>query len=321
MADNLEYFEKFIIKQIVDTVTYNPETDEYEINNIQVSDDVINLINDEGKRYGLSQQQIGQIISKIAGNINARPSVKVCYTTIYVDKLEKGKHLRINIDHPVKGDHFLELLVIGPAHFFVLDTNITGVGYGDDLYAIDRIWNNSYYLDFRVFRKSERFPNDVTILRLGKLYSVEFFTPSIVNDIIDSKLTYTHEELNETDAASQNKTYYVGVPTRWTPITFSWHENSYMQHENCIFVIKDDATLGTKILFNKYFSFENIQNIDDFMSVLHDCCKWRNAFIDIEHLKFVKNVKAGSLKMIKTDLDSVEWELITLPQIKFIYHD
>lgn len=55
MVANIENFEKFIIKQIVNTVDYHPESDEFEFNRICISDELINIIGNEGARYGIEK--------------------------------------------------------------------------------------------------------------------------------------------------------------------------------------------------------------------------------------------------------------------------
>lgn len=326
MVANLEYFEKFIVKQIVNMVDYHPETDKYEINRIHISDDIINIIEDEGCRYGLKKSQIGPIISQVAENIRTTPTIKLRYDIIDVTKFKIGQHFRINILHPEKGSHYIELLVTSKYCFYVLASDIIGVRYGDEIRALDSIWNNGYYIDFKVSFVSNKNLNGRAILRLGKLQSVEMFNPSIVHEILDSESTFTYDSLNviqddEIVDKRRNIKYYFQIPQKYKPITFIWHEGD-AQDETSLFIITDNEenVPEVKITINTAFHLPIEEKmLNSFMEIIYDCCKWRNAFNGFNNLKYIKSVKSGVVKRVVSDLDHKEWVLIRQPQIKFVY--
>ena len=200
MDANIEYFEKFIVKKIVNTVEYRPETDEYEINRIHLTDETLQTIEKEGSRYGLKPQETMQIVTMVAENVRTMPSVQIKQGSILVNDLKIGQHLRINIVHPEKGKHFVEMLLEDEETFIVLDTSIPGIQFGDKLQSIDKIWNSSFYIDFKAFKYGQPFPNEKDVLRIGKVTSVEFFSPSVVHEIIDSKSSFTYKSLNAKNA-------------------------------------------------------------------------------------------------------------------------
>lgn len=324
MVANFEYFEKFIVKQIVNTVDYHPETDEYEINRIHISDDIINVIEDEGVRYGLKRDQIGQIISQVAENIRTKPAIKLRYDCIDVTKLKIGQHFRINILHPEKGPHYIELLVINKYHFYVLASDIIGVRYGDEIYALDNTWNNGYYADFRVVFGNNKDFNEESILRLGKLQSVEMFSPSVVHEILDSESAFTYDSLN----AIQRKTvvgkrqdikYYFWIPNKYQPITFCWHEGDVQDMTSPFIITDNEDAPEAKITINKAFHLPTEEKLNSLIEIISDCCICRNAFNGIDSLKYVKSVKSGVVKKVVSDLGYKEWVLISQPQIKFVY--
>lgn len=326
MDVNFDFFEKFIVKQIVNTVDYHPETDEYKINRIHISDEIIAVIEDEGIRYGLKRNQIGHIISRVAENIRTKPAIKLRYDSIDVPSLKIGKHFRINILHPEKGIHYIELLVTNKYHFYVLSSDVVGVRYGDELHALDTTWNNGYYVDFTVSRGNNKHPNGRTILRLGKLQSIEEYSPSVVHEILDSESSFTYESIKTSQGKkkdvdkSKDKQYFFWIPNKWKPITFSWREGD-TQDEASAFIITDneDAT-EAKIAINKAFQLPTDEKmLSPLMEILFDCCKWKNAFNGVDNLKYIKSVKAGVAKRVVSDLGYKEWELISQPQIKFVY--
>lgn len=325
MVANFEYFEKFIVKQIVNTVDYHPETDEYEFNHICISDDIINIIEDEGGRYGLERAQISQIISQVAENIRTRPAIKLIYDSIDVLKLKIGQHLRINILHPDKGSHYIELLATNKFHFYVLASDISGVRYGDEIHALDSTWNNGYYADFRVSFGNNKHLNGELILRLGKLQSVEMFSPSVVHEILDSESTFTRDSLNVIQGKkniekSKDIKYYFWIPNKYKPITFSWREGDAQDETSPFIIIDNENASEAKITINKAFHLPTEEKmLSSLMEIIYDCCTWRNAFKGINSLKYVKSVKSGVVKRVVSDLGHKEWVIISQPQIKFVY--
>jgi hypothetical protein len=333
MDGNLEYFEKFIVKQIVNTVNYDLETDEYRINRIHISDDVIRVIEEEGIRYGLDKRHVGQIITNISENIKTTPSSKLRYDSIDVGKLEIGSHIRINIMHPNKGQRYLEMIVLDKYRFYVLSSDIGGILFGDQLHALDGTWNNGCLIDFLLYRNSKRKPNEDKILRVGKISVVEMFIPPIVNEILDSNSTYSYDTITTIEKKdtitfkekkikkeSKQRSYYFWIPNKWKPISFCWKEGD-AQNENSAFIITDsEDSKEAKIVINKDFVLSNEgEHLNQFMDILFDCCKWKNEFNGIENLKYIRNIKAGVVKRIISEDHEKEWELVSQPKIKFVY--
>lgn len=326
MDANFEYFEKFIVKQIVNTVDYHPETDEYVINRIQLSADIINIIEDEGVRYGLKRNNVGQIISQVAENIRTTPAIKLRYDSIDVTSLEIGQHLRINILHPEKGLHYIELLVTNAYSFYVLSSDIVGVCYGDELHALDGTWNNGYYADFTIARGRNKQPLGKTILRLGRLQCIEEYGPSIVHEILDSELSFTYESIKDSQREKKavdkdkDKQYFFWIPNKRKPITFDWSEGD-TQDDTSTFVITDNEnTTEVKVAINKAFKLPTEKKeLSSLMEIIFDCCKCQNAFNGVDKLKYIKLVRTGVAKRVVSELGYKEWKLISQPLIQFIY--
>ena len=325
MDANVEYFEKYIVKKIVSTVDYNPETDEYEMNRVHISDDIIKVIENEGSRYGLQREEIHQLISRVAANVKPVPSSRILYNSINVGELKVGSHLRINMIHPVKGGRFVEMIVLEKQRFFVLGTDISGLSYGDELLSVDKTWNMTFYIDFVVSRNAVRIPDNHSVLRLGKLESVELFEPSVVHEILDSKSSYTFDSYcpsKEEHAGKRvERLFYFWMPNRWNPISFCWKEG-FEQNENSTFVIKESADSEEAIIsLNQNFNIFQVEELNYFMEILFDCCKWKNAFLGTANLKGVKPVRPGKVIRKKSEPYIKEWELVNPPKIKFIYAD
>ena len=315
MDANLEYFEKYIIKKIVSTVDYNPHTGKYDCR-VHISDDIIREIENEGVRYGLLRENIGALISQVANHVKVSPSVQLRFDSIKVLELKMGQHLMVFFSHPLKGSHVLDMLVIGPYQFFLLDTSIAGLRFGDELQSMDILWNNAYHIDFIVFRDKIKIHPENTYLRPGKLEHVELFSPSIIHSIIDSDDSYEQNKKRKT------KDYYSWVPIRMYPITFRW-DISDIQNAESTFIIteeadSDEATLAVNKNFKMPDSAEQRMYL---VQTLKDVCLSRNNYDEEAKLQYIKTVKRGKLKRTAHDSLKREWVLETSPQIKFIYEE
>lgn len=325
MEDRLLQFNKFIIKRIVNTVDYNSEKDEYIINRISISDDVLEEIFEEGQRYGLSKTECVQVVNNVSDNIITEPDVNILKGHFDLRSIAIGQHLRINILHPEKGPHYIELLVTNRYHFYVLASDIVGIRYGDEIHALDGTWSNGYYADFRVTFGNDKHLNENLILRLGKLQSVEMFSPSVVHEILDSESSFTYDSLNAIQGRNvvdkcKNIKYYFWIPNKYKPITFIWREGDVQDEKSPFIIIENEDVPEAKITINKAFHLPADEKVlNTLIEIIYDCCKWRNAFNGIDNLKYVKPVKSGVVKRVESDLGYKEWVLISQPQIKFVY--
>lgn len=325
MEDNLKYFEKYIIKQVVNMVGYSPERDEYDFNHIHLTDDIMQEIEAEGRRYGIQDTELQQVITQTIDHIRVEPSVNVKYGNITLDSLKVGQHLRLKIAHPDKGEHSIDMLFLQPEQFFVLTSDIPGLVYEDVLISIDKVWNTSYDIEFKVMRGGELVPNSATILHLGKLESVEFFTPSIVHEIMDADNTFTFDEVETKDIlydSTNTKKYYLWMPTGWSPILFKWQEGD-LQDVNSPFIIFDNPEdTEANLMVNPKFSITEIsEGVDQLVSIISDCCVCRNEQPPLRKMKGIKTVKLGILKRNDDQLYTKEWVVVVKPQIKYIYDE
>lgn len=343
MVANIEKFEKFIIKQIVNTVDYHPESDEFEFNRICISDELINIIRNEGARYGIEKGQIGQIISRVAENIRTNPVITLKYGSIDVSKLKIGQHLKINILHPEKGARYIELLVTQKFHFYVLASDIVGIRYGDEIHALDETWNNGFYIDFTVSLKNNKHSDEALILKLGKLQSVAMYGPSVVHEILDSESAFTYDSLNvspektvadDTDlnenqekiviAKSNLRKYYFLMPDQINPVVFRWNEGNTQDERSPFVLLEESNNLKASITINRAFKLP-IDNSDKsrLLKVFCDVCS-KESFQgkkkpEFSNIKSVKSVKSGIAKRFVSTAGHKEWKIIRRPQIEFVY--
>lgn len=328
MDANLEYFEKFIVKQIVRGVKYNPKSDEFEFYKVQVTNDIIQTIINEGQHYGLSEGACRDMLTRTSNNIRVTPSVDIQRGSVEVKNISLGQHFRINFVHPEKGPLSLDLLMMDATNMLVLGSTIRGLDCGEVLKPMDKVWNNGFYVDFVPERNEELQQNTHTHLHLGKLLEVQFFYPSVVHQILDSTCQYTYKELSLLSPKKKNvlesfagktQRYLFWIPNKWNPISFIWEAGREPEGQ-CPFVINDvDGVELATISIDKDFDLSKVDYIDRFVEVLFDCCKWKNAFNGVEDLNYIKTTKVGKVKKVRSESGVKEWELIDQPQIKFMY--
>lgn len=197
MEDDSLRFQKYIIKKLVNTVEYNANSGEYIFNRVHLSDDTLRAIESEGQRYDIQPNVVRQMVSNLASNIRVDPSLREVHSSLEPTKMLPGQHLDIHINHSEKGRRHVELLALGPRLFFLLSSDISGLEYGMTLFAIDKVWNNAFNIDFQVARNGKPYPNKGTILRIGKLERVDLYQPSTIHEILDANTDFTFEK--ETD--------------------------------------------------------------------------------------------------------------------------
>lgn len=207
MDNRFERLQKFIIKKIVRTVEFSPTSEEYIFNRIQIDSDITSEIVEEGKVYGLSRDEAIQFIHTTSTNIKAQPFSEISHNSVKVDEIRTGQHLTITIIHPDKGKRCIELLSTGKQRFLLLSSEIQGLMCGDCLYSLDKLWINSYCIEFLVERDGKRIPDDHSILKIGKLDAVEMFYPSAIHEILDSNSNFKkkREKKNVSENSTQTK--------------------------------------------------------------------------------------------------------------------
>lgn len=334
-----EYFERFIIKRIVNKIDFDPKNEEYLFNDIHPSDEIIRDIEDEGLRYGMQRQQVREVLSRVAANIRTEPSIQIRNNKVEVAEIKVGQHLRINIIHSTKGKLGVDLMALEPSRFMVLGSDISGVQYGDILESMDKVWNYSYSIEFTVFRNGKRIPDSHSRLMLGKIDSVELFIPSVVNEILDSKESYSFDsdhpfdlDISESqcdvsleggdDSLGTKRKHYVWQPSKWggDTIIFDWKEEDVQKEDSTFIILDDSSQRKAKILFNPSFKLPKEKTLSDgIIEIILSCCKPRNEFTGLSGLKYIKPMKEGILKRIKDEASTKEWVIEKKPQVKFVY--
>ena len=195
MDANISNFQKFIIQNIVQSVEYDALLDSYTFNRCEISDDLISIIVQEGKRYGMSEQEARQYITLTASNIKTSPYAKKIVSDFDFASIPFGTHIRIDIEHPIQGHQWLEGIKLKKS-LFLLNSSIRGLYYGVRIYPQTEIWSSGFYINFEY--QPDRSPVIIQnlVLSIGKLSYIQLFYPSVVHEIIDSQRTFAKDEQN-----------------------------------------------------------------------------------------------------------------------------
>lgn len=325
MANN-EQLVKFIIKNIVSDVEYDVNSDDFTINRIDISDDLIDCIIAEGTKYGLDADDTRELITLVSSDIKIVPSVHRSYTNTETAEIKTGSHLRLNFNHDTVGPVYIEVICLETNRFFVINSNVAGLKYHDEIVSINKVWNISYDVDFIIYRKGKVYPDKQSAMRLNRLQSIEYFYPSVIHEIFDSQKHFTKEELDEGSIETNpgTITQYVWTPKRHDPIAFSLSEQENDPKKEAVFLInhRDVNSTTAKISINPELSLPQDEHQRQYLvDTITECCD-----IDEKHssdsilpmfFKSIKTVKAGMLHKENNEGEDL-WTLVEKPIIKIV---
>lgn len=321
MEDKLLRFQKFIVKKTTNTVDYNPDTDQFVINRISLSNETLKQIFEEGKRYGLDEDSCSELISCVSNNIVFSPSAIICKGQFDSRSIQKGQHVEILFDHARKGPQTIQLVSLDNCRFVVLKSSIKGLNKLDEIEPISLIWNPGYEIDFVVYRDGKRFPDVNTKLMVGKYRQVTTYKPSLVNEILDSDDDFSKKvrRSSPTRKKSKEKNLFAWTPNLMNPIAFSFNDDT-TQDTSAPFVIKyiDDST-NADLVVNAEFGFPKDKKQKEYLlQVITDCCVCDNPISSKDRVEKILTVRSGRLQKDLKEKDCQRWILVSKPQIKFV---
>ncbi len=323
MENSTAQFHKYIIKKIVNTVDYDSDTDEYVINRIHLSDDILNDICTEGARYGLNPSACSDIISQLSQSLVTRASANICPSQFNTTSITLGQHLRIEFTNPIKGPHYIEVVAIDPIaqrSLMVVDTNLPGLLVKDELYPISTMWNTGFYADFAIRRNKRVFPDEDTILKIGKIDRIIRYTPSVINEILDSTSDFSYDEPLP-QSKPKIKKMYSWAPQSVEPNIFFLENYPTGQSDTATFVIEyTDYGNEAKLKINPSFKLPEKPTAKEYiLRNLQKCCDCLNSLSPSATPTRIRTIKAGTLFKIYNTNGWTKWELRKKPQIKFIF--
>ena len=333
---NKDQLLKFIIKNIVSTVEYDVSNDRFTINRIDISDDLVDSIIADGRKYGLNADDTRELITLVSSDIQIAPSVHRSYTNTDVSEIKIGSHLRLNFIHDKIGPVYIEIICLEIGRFFIISTNVSGLRYHDEIISINKVWNISYDIDFIIYRKGNAYPDKQSALRLNKLQSIEYFHPSVVHEIFDSQKHFTKEELDEETTDTPNSgaiIQYIWTPKRYDgAIVFSLFKQDTDSKGEATFLIKRRGINSTtaKISINPNFNLPQDKHQRKYLvDIIDKCCDITGDYIHgfpdvplyiINDFMFnsIKTVREGKLCKENNIKGEDLWTLVKKPIIRFV---
>ena len=206
MSDK-EVFKKFILKQLAGEVAFNKECHSFRLGLRPVSDPIRRAIYEEGHKWKLTDSQINDLLIKVQSEIDlAYAPIEGSITHINVKDLNSGEQLRLHGADEVDGPAELCLLYLGRCRFMVLSTSRRHALMAEDVVEVAKteIISVNYPIQFIVYRKGKRIPDDRRVYRTYKLDNITRIKASTVHEIIDARKEFTFLEASVDDASLGN---------------------------------------------------------------------------------------------------------------------
>ena len=261
--DDSTRFSNYIIKKIVGHVDFDEATGDFSLQKVYMTDDILHDILEEGKRYGMPEEQVRFTVYRISSNIVTSPSITVHYSDLDSRKIPQGTHFELHFLNKTFGKFHVGLVAAGKGLFVVVESDARGLNPLDIVFSSMPIWNLYYTVEL-YRRNSSTDLNDYDTFALTALDYYAVYTPSVIYEIYDSQDDYSHErtlkEQNETkscligniitslihfktqpDASTieipqdtlikDNDWWDIKSPDGYTPIAFSLFEHNKCQKE------------------------------------------------------------------------------------------
>lgn len=180
-------FIKFIIKEIVQGISFDTTSLNIHFNRVVISEKTLNRIIEEGKNYSYTKEEVKNYIEHATKEINCSPRKEELYSVLDISRLPIGQQLKVSFHNEITGIQFIELLLLEKNHFLILDSDNNSIQKGDELIALNTHWQVNYCIEFCVFRNNIRYPDEESKFRSPKITLFELFYPSILHEVYDSE--------------------------------------------------------------------------------------------------------------------------------------
>lgn len=200
---NNEVLIKYIIRQIANEVVYRAKDMAVTISFRAVSGPMHQSILEEGRKWGLTDRAIDDLITDVRNNIDHYSHASTqTLTAINVQKdLHAGSIVCLTGRSETLGQGAIRLLFLGASEaqpqprFMVLESERTALQPEDVLcLCCSNAICVTHRAAFRVVRGGRPVPDDSHLYVTDRLESLSVQRPSLVHEVIDSKRSFTFSE-------------------------------------------------------------------------------------------------------------------------------
>lgn len=186
-------FEDYVVRSMVETVTYDTEHNEVHVLNLKLNDSLYQSILNQAALRGISIKDAQSIIQRVAQGVNAKAESKLEQINVNVDSIKSGSHIILHFKDITFGPLHIELMSAGLFDNiwcgYVLSSNIQGLNHGDILLCGANItWNHGFDVEFQLTRDGKRIPSDSQTLIIPQFTAIETFMPSYIHHVLDTDI-------------------------------------------------------------------------------------------------------------------------------------
>lgn len=196
-------FIKFILRHIVRDIEFSLANSSFSISLRTLSESARKSIYEEGRSWGLTDKTIENLINETNNKIDLyrNPTEEVIHNVDVNKAIPQGGLIQISYTDNVLGKSILKIMRIDSpeanrvAKFILLQTNILSLHPNDilDVYG-STSWDLNHRVLFRITRNGELYPDAQSVFSTGKLENITLLRPSLLYEVIDSRLNFTYKE-------------------------------------------------------------------------------------------------------------------------------
>lgn len=203
--DDSTRFSNYIIKKIVGHVDFDEATGDFSLQKVYMTDDILHDILEEGKRYGMPEEQVRSTVYRISSNIVTSPSITVHYSDLDSRKIPQGTHFELHFHNKTFGKFHVGLVAAGKGLFVIVQSDVNGLEPFDVVFSEMPVWNLFHAVEFhRFYDDLDAWSHDDACV-LGELEYYAIYTPSVIHEIHDSQSDYSFEEKWEEQKQKDNR--------------------------------------------------------------------------------------------------------------------
>ncbi len=271
MNRRITQFSKFILKKIIRGVAICDSPDLtssniYKFIKVELNDDILNEIIDEGTRYHLTQEECVTQIRMADERINTNPAITRITSTAELKEFPVGTHLNIAYRNDLVGKSVVSVIVGEDGNLVVLDSDLGDIEYRDILRPLHRRFNCGSQNYFDVYRKGKLLTKNDIAFSPGTLEYIEKHQPGLVYDILDTDKTFAcsgkKTKVADKEVRTADGEFFATFPSAAT-YPPQWPESLFFSKETepTPFIIKKTDKTKAILSTNPRFRFNKRANI------------------------------------------------------------